>query len=214
MAKERILIAVKTYPVLSREYTELACTAGFREDGSWVRIYPIPFRLLDATSQFKKYQWIELDLEKRSKDSRPESYNPKDRDDIRLLERIGTERNWAERKKIILEKNTIHTNLTALIAQAHQDTLSLAIFKPTEILDVIVKATDREWDKSKLEDVKHHLQQGKLFDDTANEGFKITRKLPYKFSYRFKDDEGKESTMMIEDWEIGALFWNCVKKTR
>ena len=212
MAKERILIAVKTYPVLSREYTELACTAGFREDGSWVRIYPIPFRLLDATSQFKKYQWIELDLEKRSKDSRPESYNPKDRDDIKLLESIGTERNWAERKRIILEKNTIHTNLTALIAQAHQDTLSLAIFKPTEILDVIVKATDREWDKSKLEDVKHHLQQGKLFDDTANEGFKITRKLPYKFSYRFKDDEGKESTMMIEDWEIGALFWNCVKK--
>ena len=99
MAKERILIAVKTYPVLSREYTELACTAGFREDGSWVRIYPIPFRLLDATSQFKKYQWIELDLEKRSKDSRPESYNPKDRDDIKLLERIGTERNWEERKK-------------------------------------------------------------------------------------------------------------------
>ena len=79
-------------------------------------------------------------------------------------------------------------------------------------MDVIVKETDREWDKSKLEEVKHRLQQGILFDDTANENFEIARKLPYKFSYRFKDDEGKESTMMIEDWEIGMLFWNCVKK--
>ena len=46
MAKEKVLIAVKTYPVISESYTELACTAGFREDGSWIRLYPIPFRLL------------------------------------------------------------------------------------------------------------------------------------------------------------------------
>lgn len=34
---------------------------------------------------------------------------------------------------------------------------------------------------------------------------------PYKFSYRFQDDLGRESKMMIEDWEIGALYWNCLK---
>jgi len=45
MAKERVLIAVKTYPTLSDKYLELSCTAGFREDGSWIRLYPIPFRL-------------------------------------------------------------------------------------------------------------------------------------------------------------------------
>lgn len=45
---ERILITVKTYPTLSAKYGELVCTAGLREDGSWIRIYPVPFRLLDA----------------------------------------------------------------------------------------------------------------------------------------------------------------------
>ena len=33
MSKERVLIAVKAYPTLSKKYAELVCTAGFREDG-------------------------------------------------------------------------------------------------------------------------------------------------------------------------------------
>lgn len=37
------------------------------------------------------------------------------------------------------------------------------------------------------------------------------RKLPYKFYYDFTDEAGKSSKMMIEDWEIGQLFWNCLK---
>ena len=26
------------------------------------------------------------------------------------------------------------------------------------------------------------------------------------------DNQGKESRTMIEDWEIGQLYWNCVRK--
>ena len=37
-------------------------------------------------------------------------------------------------------------------------------------------------------------------------------KLPYKFSYLFKDEEGKESCLMITDWEIGQLYWNSLNK--
>jgi hypothetical protein len=40
---------------------------------------------------------------------------------------------------------------------------------------------------------------------------KLVRKLPYKFSYRFFSEGDKEPRkMMIEDWEIGALFWKCL----
>jgi len=46
MAKTKVLIAVKTYPTLSEKYDELVCTAGFKEDGTWIRIYPVPFRKL------------------------------------------------------------------------------------------------------------------------------------------------------------------------
>ena len=44
MALTRVLITVKTYPTISTKYDELVCTAGFREDGTWIRVYPIPFR--------------------------------------------------------------------------------------------------------------------------------------------------------------------------
>ena len=40
---------------------------------------------------------------------------------------------------------------------------------------------------------------------------KLIPKLPYKFYYRFTDDSGVESKLMIEDWEIGALYWNCLR---
>jgi hypothetical protein len=44
------------------------------------------------------------------------------------------------------------------------------------------------------------------------EDFKVMPKLPYKFSYRFKDDVSVESKLMIEDWEIGQLYWNCLER--
>ena len=50
MEKQRVLITVKTYPTLSRKYGETVCTAGVREDGTWVRIYPVPFRRLNEKS--------------------------------------------------------------------------------------------------------------------------------------------------------------------
>ena len=41
---------------------------------------------------------------------------------------------------------------------------------------------------------------------------RVVRKLPYKFSYRFlSEGDTKPRTLMIEDWEIGALYWNCLK---
>ena len=48
---KKVFITVKTYPTLSKKYDELVCTAGFFEDGSWVRIYPFPFRKLDYDKQ-------------------------------------------------------------------------------------------------------------------------------------------------------------------
>jgi hypothetical protein len=76
MTLTRVLITVKTYPTLSSKYDELVCTAGFREDGTWIRIYPVPFRKKAYTEQYKKYDWIEIDLVKNRKDFRPESYRP------------------------------------------------------------------------------------------------------------------------------------------
>jgi hypothetical protein len=88
MAKKRILITVKTYPTLSKKYDELVCTAGFDEEGNWIRLYPIPFRKLDYQNRYKKYSWIELDMVKNTSDFRPESYRPTNIDDIEIIGEI------------------------------------------------------------------------------------------------------------------------------
>lgn len=213
MAKEKVLIAVKTYPTLSQSYTELVCTAGFKEDGTWIRIYPSPFRFLEKDQQYAKYQWIELDLEKNPKDPRPESFRPRNIDEIIPGEKIPAGDSWENRRKLILDRNKIYTNLQEIIDGANNNIFSLAIFKPTEIIDFTATLEERDWALSKKEAVEAALKQGSLFEEKDRTDFKLMPKLPYKFKYRFKDDTGKESHMMIEDWEIGQLFWNCLKGT-
>ena len=213
MPKDKVLIAVKTYPTLSEKYQELACTAGFREDGSWIRLYPIPFRLLEQEKRYKKYQWIEADIVKNKGDPRPDSFKIINTDAITLHEKVSTERNWAERKRLILKSNTIYTDLAEIITAANSDKLSLVIFKPTSVEDFIIEKTQPEWDPEKLRKVLDSLKQKSLFEtDQDMAEFKVMPKLPYKFKYKFRDTKGKYSTLMIEDWEIGQLYLNCIKK--
>jgi hypothetical protein len=204
----RVLITVKTYPTLSTKYDELVCTAGFTEEGKWVRLYPIPFRRLDYDKRYARYQWIELDVERNSSDFRPETYRPVNYEKIVVGPKVEADgRAWAERRRLVLKK--VHTNLDQLIAEAKDRTIctSLAVFKPGRIIDFTYKQVDREWDPKKLAGLK----QLDIFRDSENP-FEVVRKLPYKFSYVFEDDSNRETTMMIEDWETGQLFWNCLAR--
>lgn len=210
MALTKVLITVKTYPTFSSTYGELVCTAGFLEDGTWIRLYPIPFRKLQQDEQYKKYQWIELDIVKNDKDFRPESYRPATIDTpIRLLDWVDTKKNWFLRKQLVL--NTVHTDMKALIASAQDKDVctSLAVFKPTVIKDFIIKRVDAEYEKKKLDQLQALNDQQNLFE-MDNLKFELAEKLPYKFSYQLEDENGKPSTMMIEDWEIGQLYRNTL----
>ncbi|GGI27651.1 hypothetical protein [Pedobacter mendelii] len=215
MALTKVLIAVKTYPTLSSKYDELVCTAGFLEDGSWIRIYPIPFRKLEYDKQYSKYDWIEVDLEKNSSDFRLESHKPKSiENNFKKIDEIKADGgSWDNRRKVVLKN--VHTNMTELISQAKDTTkyTSLSVFKPKEILDFKIEKVDREWDKKKLDALKARAQQTNLFQNSENP-FEVVPKLPYKFSYKFTSDDGIERTMMIEDWEIGQLYWNCLKRQK
>lgn len=118
MPKEKVLITVKTYPSISEKYHELVCTAGFRENGTWVRIYPIQFRKKPYNEQYSKYQWIEIDLVKNTHDFRKESYRPKSHDtEINIIGEVkpdGDDRK--ERRKIVLNK--VYKNLKTLFSEA------------------------------------------------------------------------------------------------
>lgn len=210
---KRVYIVVKTYPTISEKYAELVCTAGILEDGSWIRLYPIPFRKLELDQKYPKYTWIQVEVQRNSKDFRPETFRPYDLSTIDVEpkpERVD----WDERRRIIFKNKKVYTDLQELISKAKSDGTSLAIFKPTKILDFIVESTERDWNTKKLDSLQDLAQQMNFFQSAKEieEEFKIVPKVPYKFSYKFEDSSGKQRTLMIEDWEIGMLFFNCLEK--
>ena len=210
--RKRIYITVKTYPTISKGYSELVCTAGILEDGSWIRLYPVPFRKLDFDQKYRKYTWIEVDVTRNLNDFRPETYRP-NLETLAVESKASNKRvDWDERKRIIFKNQKIYTNLQELISKARADDTSLAIFKPTKVLDLLVEETDRDWDPDKLTILRNLSQQMSLFQtpEELEAEFKVVQKVPYKFSYHFEDDSGKHSTLMIEDWEIGMLYFNSL----
>lgn len=212
MPRHKVLLTVTTYPLPSRSYDELVCTAGLLENGEWIRIYPVPLSFLlgqrkSGKMQTFKYTWMELDLNQRTDDFRPESFSPKNYDfrDLKLHDKVDTSDNWAFRKELCLKN--VFTNLDALIEQSKAPSnKSLATFKPTTIERLEIVEDDPEW-KNEWKELR---KQGDLFSQEKAPEILIP-KLPFKFYYRFKDDAGKSSRLMIEDWEIGALYWNCLK---
>ena len=211
--KKRVYIVVKTYPTISKEYSELVCTAGILEDGSWIRLYPIPFRKLDFDQKYPKFTWSEMSVARNTSDFRPETYRP-DLSTIKVEPQPKNKKiDWDERREIVFKNKKIYTNLEELINKAKSDGTSLAVFKPTRILDFIAKEVDRDWDSDKLSILKGLSRQIELFQtpEEITEEFKIVPKVPYKFSYKFEDNVGKQSTLMIEDWETGMLYMKCLK---
>ncbi len=215
MIRKRVLLTVTTYPLPSRRYDELVCTAGVLEDGSWIRLYPMPLSFLhslkkDGKIKQTKYTWIELNVKKRKDDFRPESYSPADYqfNDLEIGDTIDTTGNWHIRKKYCLQN--VYANIEALIKDSRAPNYkSLATFKPQRVRKLIIEKDDREW-KPVWQALK---QQMSLFDKNPENPSKMFPKIPYKFKYEFEDDAGRICRLMIEDWEIGQLYWNCLRSS-
>ena len=203
----RVLITVKTYPIPSSRYDELVCTAGVTEGGDFVRLYPINFRDLPFSQQYKKYQWIEVMAAKHEgRDVRKESYRP-DSDSIQILgEPIGSNPgNWKERAHYALAKKA--RSMEDLHDRQQADRTSLGVFKPKIVRDLVISPDDSDWKPA----FKAALQQARLWE-TRTVSMDPPRKVPFKFHYQFECDDARCSghKMMIEDWEVGALFWRLV----
>lgn len=204
MIREKILLTVLTYPLPSISYDESFCTAGFKEDGSMIRIYPVPF---SHYKDLHKYSIIELTIKKRKKgDFRPESYSPVDYNlkDLKVIDKIKTDNEWKKRKDLCLKN--VYYDFDILINDSREPKYtSLAVFKPKEIIDFIIEDDEKEWKP----EWKAKMNQMKLFDDPSN---KIElEKIPYKFKYHFKDSANKIHKLQILDWEVGMLYRNCLR---
>jgi len=204
-----VLITVKTYPIPSKKYDELVCTAGVTRDGDFIRLYPINFRDLPFSKQYKKYQRIRVEVEKhKGRDTRKESYRP----DCSTIQTLGppiptVRGDWSERARFALAKKS--DSMEELYDKQRADRTSLGVFEPKRIRDLEISPDDLEWDPGFLA----ALRQARLWE-TRTVSKQPPRKVPFKFQYVFDccDDRCKSHRMMIEDWEVGALFWRMVDK--
>jgi hypothetical protein len=205
VARLRVLITVKTYPHPSTKYEETVCTAGIRADGGFARLYPIRFRALPYEQQYAKYQWIELEAERNPQDPRPESFRPR-LDSVRPVGGpLGTDHGWSARKRIVLPH--LVPSMEEVRERQQRDRTSLALIRPAEVLDLTVeRRREPDWTRAELE----LLQQSNLFGPSL----RPLPKVPYYFRYRFRcDDPGcGEHALMIEDWELGALYFNMLRQ--
>lgn len=183
----------------------MVCTAGITKTSEWIRLYPVSYRYLSNDQKYHKYQWIDVEFETRGKgnDQRKESRKPIS-DTINIIGKpISTKNDWAERRAII--DKLPHFTLNQYKEQYEVDKTSLGIVRPTRILDMKIEETNREW-KPEWEAI---LRQMTMFGDQPKE----LAKIPYKFSYIFECEDSKiPHTAMCEDWELGVLYLNEVKR--
>jgi hypothetical protein len=208
----QILIIVKTYPLPTSDHGEVVCTAGLANGEKWVRIYPISFSMYDER-KYPKYGWVELDLIKHPNDSRLESYMPRRGLDepMQLLERIKTNNNWAARKEYV--EKEVFTSMEELICLSRTEDRSLGTLKPVEIVDFVIEESKREWKPQWA----NKLKQMRMFDPNTrglSHQRQLIKKIPYTFKYHFlTKGDTKPRKLSIHDWEIGMLYWKCLRRT-
>lgn len=194
---KRVLITIKAPPNPSKKYQETNCCAGIDlETGNWLRLYPIPFRLLDYNKQFPKYSIISVNCQQPLRDKRMESYKV-DQESIKILNQLGTENKWYERKKIIL--SALSPSFCKILEDVKINK-SLGIFKPTDIDFEIKKSVPKDEQKRRAA-----YNQYRLFDKTL----KPIEETPFSFYYKFKCQNCPRCPthkLMIQDWELMEAY--------
>jgi hypothetical protein len=209
----RVLIWAKTYPELSAKYLETVCTAGVLEDGTPVRLYPIPYRYL--AKDFHKYQWIQAGLTKNPDDSRPESYKV-DCDSIKCEETIPTTTDeWGKRAEIVFKDKTWQfDSMDALLAAHEERNVSLGVVAPRKIIDIAIQKRSPD-DAKDFEDKMRRLRAQRDADRKQLDFFEKAippemKKLEFlasraKIHWLCGNPACPGHDMQVLDWEISEL---------
>lgn len=201
--RKKVLVTVRTYPHPAWKGVEVSCTAGITEDGEWVRLYPIPYRLMESDQRFQKWQWIEVDVYRPSRDPRIESYSPF-LESLRITDDklLSTSNNWAARKEIVYKlRGPSMCELEEECRRNNHPTLGL--IRPYQIERLLIQPDSPEWSVQQ----SARLQQSSMFDKLPSQRLE---KIPYKFVYRFKCSQtcdGHEKS--CTDWEMMEFYRRC-----
>ncbi len=204
MPSKRLLVWGKTAPEFSKTYYETVCTGAVDvETGNLLRIYPITMR--HHEQQFKKYTFIDAELEKRTQDPRPESFRI-EQSSIVVHHSIGPDDGWAERSSYVLKPQNVFSSVESLLAVQQSTGTSLGLVAPKEIKRFYTrqksKAERAEWDEKRAA----AASQKDLFVDHESELKELTF-IPIEYIVEFVCDDptctGHDCS--IRDWEVYAL---------
>ena len=197
---KRILMTVKTYPTPAWKGGEVVCAAGITDEGEWIRLFPIPYRLLNDPQRFKKYQWIEARVTRAREDTRLESYRV-DIDSIRVVSVVlKRDNHWQARKEIVLPLES--RSMCQLQAERDANGFpTLGIFQPRQIKSLRIEPTDANWSESELA----RLNQLSLIVASPRQPLE---KIPFMFKYWYtcREDTCRGHKMLCTDWEMSQAY--------
>jgi hypothetical protein len=201
---------VKAYPALSQKYGEVSCVAGVEltADGPrWIRLYPVPFRALDDSKQFRKYQPVRVRAATHGSDRRPETRRP-DLDSIELLGKpIPSRHGWAMRRRLI--EPLMQRSMCDIAHKERTTGVSLGVFRPREVSGLRFEKANADAGKREL--ARAWLAQTSLDRLGPEEQTRQLRELehvPWSIKYHYECDEVgcRGHIQSIVDWEISRFY--------
>lgn len=155
---------------------------------------------------FRKYQWIDVELNKSRQDSRKESYRP-NLDTLSVVSGVlPATQNWALRARYVLAGGT--NSIEELQDLQELDGTSLGVVRPKRVIRLSVEASDEVWSPEQAA----ALTRQRLFGPKLAP---LTR-IPYKFRYVFECDDVRCTSheLLIEDWELGQLYLREARRSQ
>jgi len=187
---DECFILIKAQPHRSSKYFETVCCAGVGRDGKWRRQYPVPYRILEGSQKFRRWDWIKYDFVTGKNDKRVESQKVL----AESLQVTGT-----------IKKSERASFLNPLIRSSFEDAdsrgESLTLIRPKKI---VLNHKEKSLSELQEETRKHEAlaQQLSLFDATA----KPIKPCPVQFILNWTDQDGKKRRHENDDWETSAAY--------
>lgn len=187
---DECFILIKALPHRSSKYFETVCCAGIGRDQQWRRQYPVPFRILDDSQQFKRWNWVRYQFVRSKDDARKESQKVVPES----LQVVGTLKR-GERAALV------NPLVRSSFAEADSKRESLTLIRPkTFELEAIAKSlAEIESEEAKHRELANQLS---MFDATA----KPLTPCPMRFVAKWRDQDGANRRHECDDWETSAAF--------
>lgn len=190
LERDECFILVKAQPHRSSKYFETVCCAGVGRDGTWRRQYPVPFRILNDSQKFRRWDWIRYQYTVSLDDKRQESQKVLPESLV-----VGKQVKKSERARF----------LNPLVRDSFDDAdgrgESLVLIRPKKLEITWVEKSDNEIAEERAKHAALAAQMS-LFDATA----KPLQPCPVQFIAHWQDSKGMDRRHECDDWETSTAF--------